>query len=293
MTHLRPRSVLFAPANQVALLQKLPRSGPDIAAVDLEDAVPQGAKGAARQEAHQAAEWFRAQVPQQAVYLRINAVSSPHFLQDLDVLEAGWDGVILPKVESAGDLARLSAELARRGLDGLPVMAGLETVAGVEGVGEILGGAHPPASVYFGAEDYVADLGGQRTPEGLEVLYPRSRVAAQARLRGIPALDIVCTSFKDSAAFTREAKLGRALGYAGKLCIHPAQVADAHRVFSPSPQEVRRAQALLDAYAAAQARGAGVLSFEGQMVDAPMLILARATLQAAGREAATEPVEAT
>ena len=131
----------------------------------------------------------------------------------------------------------------------------------------------------------MADLGGVRTEAGLEVLYPRSRVAMLARLSGVAAFDIVVTKLRDDDAFLQDARTGRSLGYGGKLCIHPAQVALAHQVFSPSPEEIKRAWALLAAYEEGQQEGRGVMAFEGQMVDAPMLVRARAVLASAEVEA--------
>lgn len=284
MTPNRFRSALFAPANKLELLQKLPRTQPDIAVLDLEDAVPDTpqAKAEARSVLAQAAEWFATHAPEQRAYVRVNSVHSAYFEDDVAALSSVWAGVVLPKVEAARDLTRLAGVLEERGLGRLGIMAGIESVAGVEYLREILAGEVKPGSLYFGAEDYTSDLGGERTQSGLEVLYPRSKVAAQARLAGIPALDIVCTRLRDDAAFTEEATFGRALGYGGKLCIHPAQVALAHAVFSPSLEAVARAKELLAAAEAQAEGGSGVFAWQGQMVDGPMLAKARAVLAAAG-----------
>ncbi|GAA4021588.1 CoA ester lyase [Deinococcus rubellus] len=286
---LRFRSALFAPGNQLGVLQKLPRSRPDLAILDLEDAVPDNpdAKQQARNVAMEAQTWLSVHHPEQAVYLRLNAVHSPYFVGDLAALTPTLVGVVLPKLERVAELEEAVAQFKARGLKHLQIMAGLETVAGVENAAELLQGPGKGAvtSVYFGAEDYVADLGGVRTEAGLEVLYPRSRVAMLARLAGVAAFDIVVTKLRDDDAFFQDAQLGRSLGYGGKLCIHPAQVALAHEVFSPSPEEIKRAWALLAAYEEGQQEGRGVIAFEGQMVDAPMLVRARAVLASAEVEA--------
>lgn len=281
----RHRSALFAPANQLAVLQKLPRSRPDLAILDLEDAVPDNAqaKQQAREVAREAQGWLAAHHPEQTVYLRLNAVHSPYFVDDLDALTPSLAGVVLPKLERAAELEEAVRQFRARGLNHLQIMVGLETVAGVENAAELLSG--PVTSAYFGAEDYIADLGGVRTEAGLEVLYPRSRVAMLARLAGVAAFDIVVTRLRDDAAFLEDARMGRSLGYGGKLCIHPAQVVLAQQVFSPSPDEIKRARALLAAYELGQQDGRGVIAFEGQMVDAPMLVRARAVLASAEVEA--------
>jgi citrate lyase subunit beta/citryl-CoA lyase len=136
-------------------------------------------------------------------------------------------------------------------------------------------------AAYFGAEDFIADMGGVRTRESREVLYGRSQVALAARLAGVPALDQVVTDFKDDAFFRSECADARALGYRGKLCIHPQQVALANAAFVPSPEEVDHARRLLRAYEKASAEGVAAIDFEGQMVDEPLASRARQILAAA------------
>lgn len=274
----RPRSVLFAPGNRADLIAKLPRSAPDAVVLDLEDAIPASAqaKADARPVLRDAARELIAAAPHLAVFVRVNAPHSPYFAGDLAVLTPELAGVVVPKLESAADVALVGAALAERGLN-LPIMAGLETGAGVWNAREIMEAGNV-GWAYFGAEDYTTDLGGARTPAGTEVLYARSHVALAARLAGVPALDIVVTRLNDEAAFREDAALGRALGYSGKLCIHPAQVALAHDHFGPTPAELDRARALLAAAHEAAQAGHGAFSFEGQMVDEPMLVKARALL---------------
>ena len=216
------------------MLAKLPRSGPDGVVLDLEDAVPAEAKVDARSVVARAAEALRDGHPGLAVHVRVNAVPSEWFADDVaTALVAGIAGVVVPKLESAEQVAIVADALDRQGLSDLMIVAGLETAAGVERAGEVTADIRVPAA-YFGAEDYVADLGGVRTTEGTEVLYARSRVALAARLTGTLAIDQVVTDLSDEAHFRADAAVGRSLGYRGKLCIHPAQVAWAHGAFSPS-----------------------------------------------------------
>lgn len=274
---LVPRSVLFAPATRADVLAKLPRSQPDAAIIDLEDGVPFQAKDTARGIARSAAETLASSHPQLLLFVRINAVGTPWFADDIaQALTPSLTGVVLPKYESLEQLEQLYQALVEQGLGQLVVMAGIETALGVERVGQTL--RAPIATAYFGAEDFIADMGGERTTEGLEVLYARSRVALAARLAGIPALDQVVTDFHDDARFITEAIQARALGYAGKLCIHPSQVPLANQYLRPASHEIDRAQRLLDAYQQAQADNQGVIVFEGQMVDLPMVKRAQTLL---------------
>ena len=138
------------------------------------------------------------------------------------------------------------------------------------------GFAHPRVvGAYFGAEDFVADMGGVRTASNHEVSYARQAVALAGRLAGVPVLDQVVTDFRDDERFERETADARAIGYAGKLCIHPAQVEIANRGFTPSPDEVDRARRLIAAYEEANAAGLAAIEFEGQMVDEPLATQAR------------------
>ena len=135
---------------------------------------------------------------------------------------------------------------------------------------------HPRVvAAYFGAEDFIADMGGRRTSANAEVQFARSVVVLAGRLAGVPMIDQVVTDFRDDAAFAAEAAAARDLGYQGKLCIHPRQVELAHLAFTPSPLEVERARRLIAAYDAAVEAGLAAIDFEGQMVDGPVVAQAR------------------
>jgi citrate lyase subunit beta / citryl-CoA lyase len=273
----RLRSLLFAPASRPDVLVKLPQKGPDGAVIDLEDAVPAAAKAQARPHARNVGTELVEENPGLAVYVRINGVLTEWFDDDVaSGLAPGITGVVVPKLESADQLDVVVEALEASELAHLQVVAGIETAAGVEAVGDLF---RPPVTVaYFGAEDFVADMGGVRTPEGDEVLYARSRVALAARLAGVHALDQIVASFRDDERFLADAERGRSIGFRGKLCIHPDQVAMANRVFSASAEEVDRARRLLAAYEEATTRGEAAIAFEGQMVDEPLAQQARTVL---------------
>lgn len=276
----RIRNLLFAPASRPDVLRKLPRAAPDAVALDLEDAVPPEAKPAAREHSREVGAELAAGHPDLAVYVRVNPVPTEWFLADLaDGVAPTITGVIVPKLESPEQVTTIADALVAAGLERLHVLAGIESAAGVDRVRELL--VAPVAVAYFGAEDYIADLGGVRTADNTEVLYARSRVALAARLASVPALDQVVTRIDADDVFLDDAAAGRALGYRGKLCIHPKQVALANQVFSPSAEEIDRARRLLAAYDEATARGEAAIAFDGQMVDEPIARRARAVLAAA------------
>jgi citrate lyase subunit beta / citryl-CoA lyase len=275
------RSLLFAPGNRADLIAKLPRRNPDAIAIDLEDAVPANAKAEARAITREAVAALLESKPSCQIFIRVNSVSTPEFHDDIKSLIEKIDGIVLPKVESSEHLKNVVEKLEQLNLAHLNIIAGFETARGVEYVSGILDGIPQQLeAIYFGAEDFIADMGGERTREGLEVLYARSKVVLAAKARGLLALDQVVTTFKDNESFLADAQHAKNLGYTGKLCIHPSQVALAHQIFAPSEAEVERAKRLLKRYNEAAMQGKGVIEFEGQMVDEPMLVKARAILAA-------------
>ncbi len=264
----RWRSVLFVPGNRPELAAKAPRSGADLVVLDLEDAVPPAAKEDARHQVDEAVQSLGGAVP---VAVRVNPPGTPWFPADAAALPGGLAAVVVPKLDSVDTLDEVAGAVGGR-----PVVAGLETVRGVADARLVL--RAPVVACYFGAEDYVADLGGVRTESNHEVVAARSWVAMAARLAGVAALDMVTLSFGDDGRFLAEAAEARALGYAGKLCIHPAQVALAHRAFRPSDDEVGWARRLLAAFDDA---GGMTIGFEGLMVDEVVAARARAIVERA------------
>lgn len=271
----RMRSPLFAPAVRPDFVAKLPERGADVVVIDCEDATPPDAKSIGRRNARELAPSLAASCQ---VTVRINSPATEWFLDDVrDGLCVELAAVVVPKIESVVDLDRVARELAAAGFADLGVVAGIETALGVADARALL--AHPQVvAAYFGAEDFIADMGGVRTASNHEVAFARSAVAMAGRLAGVPVLDQVVTDFRDDERFVREASEARALGYAGKLCIHPSQVALANGAFVPSAIEVDRARRLIEAYESASAAGIAAIDFEGQMVDAPLAAQARRVL---------------
>lgn len=270
VTGFRPRSALFVPGQRVDMLAKADRARPDTVIVDWEDAVPVAGKDQARTGSLQALAGRRPDVA--TVLVRTNAVDTPWFDADLSaaadaVARGALDGVVLPKYEHPDQLASVRAALPA----GAIVVVGIESVLGVADARSLL--AQAPDAGYFGAEDFIADIGGRRTAGGSEVLYARSHVCLAARLAGVSTLDQVTAAVHDTDAFRADAEVGRSLGYTGKICLHPVQVGIAHEVFTPSEEEVAHAREVLRV-----AAGDGVGVVDGQMVDAVHVTMAREVL---------------
>ncbi len=276
------RSLLFAPANRLDFAAKLAGSCADCVVLDLEDSVPAAHRPAARLALAEAVTLARGVARRESVYVRVNEAGSRDFALDIAAVRASSaDGLVLPK---AGDVHDVLTAVTAFGTGGArEIVVGIESLRGVANAVAIAGASPAVRAVYFGAEDYAAGIGARRTPEGLEVLYARSRVVLAAKLAQVGALDQVVTHFRDEALFRRDAEQGRNLGYDGKLCIHPGQVALANELFAPRPEDVERARRLIAAYESAQRAGQGSADFEGQMLDEPVVKAARAILASAAR----------
>jgi citrate lyase subunit beta/citryl-CoA lyase len=266
----RVRSVLFMPATRADMIAKIPRFAPDVAVADLEDAVAAGEKAGARRTAAAAIGALDPAAPS-TILVRVNPVGTPWFGEDVAAAAAcGAAGIVVPKLATQQHLHEIRQALARQSWDDAVIVAGIETALGVADARALLGGGLSAA--YFGAEDYIADVGGRRSPGGEEVLYARSAVCLAAHLAGIPAVDQAVVGLGDDEHFLADAQRGQSIGYQGKICLHPRQVELAHRAFTPGPDEVARARAVI----AAGERGVGVI--DGHMVDDVHVRMARATL---------------
>jgi citrate lyase subunit beta/citryl-CoA lyase len=257
-----PRSYLFVPANRPEMFDKACRAGADAVIVDLEDAVPFADKAAARAAL---AGWLS---PQQPVLVRINGADTEWFADDLALCGApGVRGVILSKAERADDIARLKDAGAPAILPLVESAAGFEharAIAQAPGVERLL----------FGSIDFQLDLGIRGERE--ELLFFRSQLVLVSRLAGIGApVDGVSTAIGDPAQLQGDATHARRMGFGGKLCIHPKQVAEVNRCFSPGEEELAWARRVLDA--AAASNGAAV-ALDGKMIDRPVILRAREIL---------------
>jgi citrate lyase subunit beta/citryl-CoA lyase len=252
-------TALFVPADRPERFAKAAASGAEAIIIDLEDAVAPAAKSAARDALR--APGALPDFP--SVFIRVNAIGTPWHDADMAALTGlRIAGVMLPKAESSQDIARLR----------LPVIALIETASGLAAARAIA--AAGAAQIAFGSVDYAADLGLAHEREPL--LCARAELVLASRLAGLhPPLDGVTLSIDDEASIEDDARSARALGFGGKLCIHPRQLAPIRRGFAPSPAEIAWAQRILAASAA------GAVAVDGAMVDPPVRRRAEQILRAA------------
>ena len=283
------RSLFFAPANRPELVAKFPRFSADCCVIDLEDGTPEAHKASARQMLAQTVRGARDAGLDALLAIRVNVPQSPHFLADLEAAAAcDVDAIVIPKLEdarqtfAAAHWIEHSRATRKRPLQ---LIGGIESVRGVLNAVAVCEQTADLLAVYFGAEDFAADIGGRRTATGEEVATARAWVVMAAKAARVTAIDQAVVDIRDDALFNQDAARGRDMGYEGKICVAPAQVALANAAFSPTAEEVAYAQRLVQTYEAATARGIGTIDFEGTMVDGPLLKRSQAILKAAGRSA--------
>ena len=279
------RSLFFAPANRPDLVVKFPRFHADCCVIDLEDGTPDNEKNNARAALKQTVDSVRAAGLKTMLAVRVNVPDSQHYLADLEAaFQCDIDAVVIPKLEhpkqSFPAMHYLEHAAATRETP-QSIIGGIESVKGVLNAVNVCAEIPGLSAVYFGAEDFAADIGGRRTPLGPEVATARSWVMMAASAASIVAIDQAVLDIRNDELFLADSSLGRDLGYQGKICVAPAQVALANAAFSPTDEEVAYARRLVTAYEAATARGIGTIDFEGKMVDGPLLKRSQAILAAA------------
>ena len=267
------RSLLFVPGSRPERFDKALAAGASAVIIDLEDAVAPADKPAARTALHA---WLLAPARgDRAVVVRINSADTPWFADDLALCGLpGVAAVMVPKAERAEVLGAVAAAGARALLPLVESAAGLgalATLAAAPGVWRLA----------FGAIDLQVDLGMKDATED-ELLPFRLQLLLASRLAGIGApIDGVSTAIDDEPRLVLDVQRARRLGFGGKLCIHPKQVAVVNRHLAPSADERAWAQRVLAAAAAAVGAEGGAFAVDGKMVDKPVLLRAEAILREA------------
>ncbi|QDZ30419.1 CoA ester lyase [Noviherbaspirillum sp. UKPF54] len=261
------RSYLFVPGNRADRFEKACAAGADAVIVDLEDAVPPDDKEAARAAL---AAWLS---PARSVLVRINGADTRWFDDDLALCRLpGVAGIVLPKAGAPGELLELHDAGAKE------IYPLIETAHGFENA-RVLAEAPGVRRLMFGSIDFKLDLGIEGDDDAL--LYFRSQLVLASRLASAqPPVDGVSTAIDDAGELERDTLRARRLGFGGKLCIHPKQVAAVNRCFSPSAADIAWAKRILDASAAS---GGAAVAVDGKMVDRPVILRARQIADEAAR----------
>ena len=282
---MRPlRSLLFAPANHARRSEKALTLDADAVILDLEDACPVAEKIATRPLAAAAMTRPRACIG----YIRVNPLSTDFGYGDIvAVVGPGVDGIVLPKVESAHELCTADWLIAQIERDkGLPVGAIdllpiIETGKGVAAVNAIASAKTRIRRLAFGAGDFTLDMDIKWSRDESELMHYRSCLVLASRASGLEApLDTVWVNLPDKEGLAASAARVRGMGFQGKLCIHPDQVAVVNAAFSPSAEQVAWAQRVVDAFKAAEASQSAAIQLDGQFIDYPIVHQAQRLLAA-------------
>jgi citrate lyase subunit beta/citryl-CoA lyase len=265
---LRPRrSVLYMPGANERALEKAKTIPADALILDLEDAVAPDAKVEARARVCAAA--ASGEYGLKEITIRANGLDTAWHADDLRAIaEAGPAAVVIPKVNSAADVAAVERALEAAGApDHTRIWAMLETPVAMLHAEEIAAASERLAVLVMGTNDLAKELHAQHVPGRQPLLFGLSQCLMAARLAGKVILDGVYNDIKDAEGFLVECLQGAQMGFDGKTLIHPTQVEPCNEVFAPSVEEIERAKGLILAFEEAQAEGRGVATFEGRMIE--------------------------
>ena len=280
------RSMLFLPGNNPNMLQNGAVLGSDAVIFDLEDAVSPAEKDAARILVRNAMKYMDFSGCETIV--RVNSIDTAYWQKDLDEILPQKPGLILlPKTGCAEDVKTVDAYMTRleeklgyeKNTVGL--MPLIETAMGVENAYAIASASNRVQALFLGAEDLTADLRCQRTKEGREIEYARTRLVVAARAAGVDVYDTPFTDVNDDEGIWVDTRLAKALGFTGKASISPRHVEVINAVFTPTQKEIDYAYEVMDAIRLAKEQGKGAIALHGKMIDAPIVARAERTLEMA------------
>lgn len=280
--HRLARSLLFVPATSQRKVEKAFASAADGVIVDLEDAVALAEKPQARL---QAAEFLKTRRAGQ-VFLRVNAISTPFCYDDVLIAAAAEiDGIVLPKAECAADIATIDWLLtqleakAGKPAGSIEITPIIETARGLAAAAEIAAASPRLRRLAFGAVDLALDMDIDLGDDAGAMAHARFALSLASRQAGLAGpLDTVFVDIANADGLRASTLRAKGMGFSGKACIHPAQLDIVNEVFTPSEKELARAQAIVTAFAEAEAAGSAAVSVDGMMVDYPVVLKARRIL---------------
>lgn len=280
------RTMMFVPGNNPAMVKDAGIYGADSIMLDLEDAVSLTEKDAARMLVYNAIKTV--DFGGAEIVVRINGQDTPFYDEDVKAMvKAGVDVIRLPKTESAAMIKKLVSDMEKAeqeyGVEkgSIGVMAAIESAKGVLNAPEIATSTPLMMGLAVSGEDYTADMHTHRYPDGRELEFARNMVLQAARAAGVYAFDTVFSNMNDTEGFYRETNYIYELGYDGKSLVNPRQIPMVNKVFNPTKDEIENAQAVQNAIREAKAKGSGVISMNGKMVDKPVVEKANRVIETA------------
>jgi citrate lyase, beta subunit len=282
MSRLR-RTMLFVPGNNPGMLRDAHIYGADSIMIDLEDSVTINEKDAARLLVYHALTSIDYGETERIV--RVNALNTPYGKEDYEaIVRAKPDAIRMPKTETAQDVVEADELITKieneAGIEhgSIKIFAAIESAKGVLNAQQIAIASKRLIGIALGAEDFVTDLKTTRSKDGIELLTARSMILFAARAAGIDAVDTVFSNVNDEEGFTNEVKLIKQLGFDGKSIINPRQIDIVHKIYTPSSEEIHKSMRIIEASKDAEAKGSGVVSLDGRMIDKPIVARAQRVL---------------
>jgi citrate lyase subunit beta/citryl-CoA lyase len=278
--------MMFIPGNNPGMMRDAHIYGSDSLMFDLEDSVSMAEKDAARELVYQALKTI--DYGSTEIVVRINPLDTPYGRADVEAMVAAGAHVLrMPKTETAKDITDCEAVIEEmekkygRPVGDTLMMAAIEGALGVINAYQIATSSKRLIGIALGAEDFCANMKCQRTLSGAELQLARQTIVLAARAAGIDALDTVYSDVNNEEQLRYEAQLVKDLGFDGKSVINPRQIAPVHEVFAPTAKAIEKARKVVAAIKEAEARGSGVISLNGKMVDKPVAIRAQRVIELA------------
>ena len=274
------RSRLYLPGNEPKFFINAGLHNPDGIILDLEDSVAHAEKPAAQllvRNALRSVDFYGSER-----MVRINQL--PAGLSDLAfIIPNNVHVILIPKCETPKQVIEVENEVNRIKKDKnirneIFYMPIIESALGTINAYKIATASANICALTIGLEDYTADIGVQRTPEGKESIFARSAVINAAKAAGVQAIDTVFSDVEDMQGLRNSVLEAKAIGFEGKGCIHPRQIPVVHQSFAPTPEELERARKIVNAFEEAKAKGLGVVSLGSKMIYAPVVKRAQRTI---------------
>ena len=282
------RSKLFVPASRPELFAKALAGAADALSFDLEDSVAPDRKREAREVLRTLLRSNDINGHAKILIVRVNALDTPHFNDDIEaVVQTGLDFINLPKTERVEDVRAATsaierAERANGVTRPVKLLLNIESPGALRHAADLAAADPRVAGLQLGLGDLFEPLGiARREPAAIQQAMFGLRIAAGEA--GVFAYDSAFANIKDEAGFRAEAQLARSMGFLGKSCIHPSQIALANEVFRPSDEEIAHAVRVVEAAREAQSKGVGAYVVDGKMIDPPFVERALVLVQQADR----------
>jgi len=280
------RTMMFMNAQKPGLIKDAYIYGVDSIMLDLEDAVAENQKDAARFSLYHALKSI--DYGDTEVIVRINGLDTPHWQEDIRVCVAGGaDGIRIAKCESAQDVLTVEkyVEAAEKEFGAEPgrtlLMAALESPKGILNAYEICCASERMFGVAISGGDFRRCMQTKPVKGGIDMLAARGMMLLAARAAGVQCFDTVFTDLDDMEGFLAEVRQNKEMGFDGKSLINPKQIRPVHEVFAPTQKEIAQAEAWVSAYREAAAKGIGVFTVNGKMIDVAFIPGAERTLKLA------------